>query len=559
MKHKFNLHILAKFKLALAMILAGVSPSQGLAIPVTGHKMMISAPNQYAVEVAQEIIDQGGNVVDVAVAIGLTLSVTSPFFASLGGGGFALLKMKDSPVEALDFRETAPLKTNPEFFENRKDGDSIRGGAAVAVPGFPAGLWELHKKYGRLKWSQLFQSPIRLATRGFRVSGDWVAKTKRSSPDFNPAGIQAFLNKGEFFKPGEVLRQLPLSRALKEFSRRNIEGFYTGPVAQDIVETVRQNDGVLELDDLKNYRVRWLKPLELEFKGYKIYSMPPPSSGGIVIQTALHLVDQLKPDEQELFSANEFHLLGEILDKSFRGRVLLGDPDFHKNPIEKLTSETYLKELKNSISLRKVSRLAPLKDQSPDESSETTHYSVMDAEGNAVALTVTLNGNYGSKVVSNRFQIALNNEMDDFTTQAGKPNMFGLIQGHGNRVQPGKRPLSSMSPTLVEKEGEIILSVGAPGGPRIISGVFQALYRILARGQDIDRAIQSPRVHHQFDPHVLYIDYERFSPEVVKALKAKGHVVKEGWQSKVYGVYRNKEGLLEAAFDSRGEGAAGGR
>jgi len=529
-----------------------------VAVPVEGHKIMISAPNVYAVEVGRKIAARGGNVVDVAVAIGLSLSVTAPYYASLGGGGFALVKMKDK-VEALDFREVAPRATDREYFQKLPQGASQNGGNAVAVPGFPAGLWELHQKYGRLKWEQLFTDAIQMAESGFAVTGGWVSKTESEKERFNKAGHTAFLKKDmSSYKPGEVLKQPGLAKALHEFRRLKLKGFYEGPVAKDLVDTVKAADGVLSLEDLKQYKVRWLTPLTTEFEGHKIYLMPPPSSGGVVILSALKLMESLNIKSRPALSADEFHLMAEIESRAFRGRALLGDPDFHKNPVDFLTSGKYLEELRKSVNPKKAVALKPIEAKEIKESAETTHYSVMDSEGRAIALTVTLNGSYGSGVVSQKFGIALNNEMDDFTTRPNQPNMYGLIQGEGNEVQAGKRPLSSMSPTLVEKDGKIIMSLGAPGGPRIITGVLQALYRILARGMDVDSAVQAPRVHHQFLPNTLYVDRQRFSPEILNDLRGRGHKVEESWMAKVFVVRLRGDGVLEAAFDSRAEGSAGG-
>jgi gamma-glutamyltranspeptidase/glutathione hydrolase len=250
-----------------------------------------------------------------------------------------------------------------------------------------------------------------------------------------------------------------------------LAGFYEGPIAKDIVDTVSALGGKITIEDFKNYKVRWLEPLVTGYEGHKIYLMPPPSSGGVVILSALNMIEKLDVKSKALLSADEFHLLAEIEARAFRGRALLGDPEFHKNPLKLLTSETYLEEMRKSVNLRKTVALKPLMPGEIKESSETTHFSVMDAEGHAIALTVTLNGGYGSAVVSEKYGIALNNEMDDFTTKPNEPNMYGLIQGPGNYVEAGKRPLSSMSPTLVEKNGKIVMSLGAPGGPRIITGV----------------------------------------------------------------------------------------
>lgn len=531
---------------------------QAFAVPAEGHKIMIAAPSPYAVEVGQSIARSGGNLIDVAVAVGLTLSVTSPYFAALGGGGFALLKMNNE-VEVLDFRETAPAQTSLDFYLDKNAKASTHGGTAIGIPGFPAGLWALHQKYGKLPWRQLFSHPIQLANQGFSVSGEWVRNTHRHQEHFNSSGQKIFFKKdGQSLKPGELLRQPGLGKALREFRNRKHKGFYEGAVARDIVASVQESGGVITLEDLKNYQVRWLKPLKTTYLDYDIYLMPPPSSGGVVIHTALQLAEQVKLSNQAPLSLNELHLWAEILNRSFRGRALLGDPDFHTNPLSALLSSHYIKELVQSISLQKARQMKPLPEGFGQESVETTHFSIMNADGQAIALTVTLNGNYGSGVVSNRYGIALNNEMDDFTTRPNQPNMFGLIQGQGNLVEPGKRPLSSMSPTLVVKDDKVVMSLGSPGGPRIISSVAQVLYRVLHQELDMDMAIQAPRVHHQFLPNILYVDRQRFSPETLDGLRARGHQVEESWMGKVYGVRLNSEGLLEGAFDARGEGAAGG-
>ncbi|MCB0362569.1 MAG: gamma-glutamyltransferase, partial [Bdellovibrionales bacterium] len=298
----------------LLICLVGLSLDfSAFAIPAEGTKIMVSGPSPYAVQIAQIVAEQGGNVVDVAVAMGLALSVTSPYYAALGGGGFALVKM-DGPVEALDFRETAPKATSPQFYLDKESAASVTGGAAVGVPGFPAGLWALHKKYGKLKWKQLFVQPLLLAEKGFRVSGEWYAKTEATQTRFRSGGHIPFLKKGQqLYLPGEVLKQKGLAKALRLFRDKNIKGFYEGQVAQDIVNTVQQSGGVLSLEDLKNYSVRSLKPLETQFKDYRFYLMPPPSSGGVVIKTAFQLIEQVELDKKKPFSVEELHLLSEIL------------------------------------------------------------------------------------------------------------------------------------------------------------------------------------------------------------------------------------------------------
>lgn len=543
----------------LALTLALFHGSVAFAVPAQGHKLMIAAPHPLAMEAGRKIAAKGGNVVDVAVSVGLSLAVTSPRYAALGGGGFALVKVNGQQPQAIDFRETAPAAANKDYYLKLAANASQDGGTAVGVPGFPAGLYELHKKYGKLKWTQLFDDAISQAENGFPVSGEWVSVAKENQDRFDPSGKQKFFKKdGSALKPGEILKQPGLAKALKSLKAQGPKAFYEGAVAKDIVTSVNKTGGSFTLKDLKDYKVRWLSPLITEYKGHKIFLMPPPSSGGVVITQALKMIEVLEVDKKPALSVDEFHLLAEIQARAFRGRSLLGDPDFHKNPLTFLTSPEYLKELTQSVNIKKTVALKPLSDKEITESNQTTHYNVMDAQGNAVALTVTLNGNHGSGVVTEKFGINLNNEMDDFTTKPGEPNMYGLTQGPGNDVQPGKRPLSSMSPTIIEKNGKTVLAIGAPGGPRIITGVLQGIYRIIGRSEDIDLAIQAPRVHHQFRPEKIVIDYGRMTPETKEGLKARGHILEESWGAKVNAVRLRDDGVLEAAFDSRAEGAAGG-
>ncbi len=531
------------------------------AVPFEGSKLLISCQSPYAVQAGKKIAARGGNVVDVAVTVALVEAVTSPYFAGLGGGGFALIRAKDK-TEVLDFRETAPSATHPNFYLKLGKKASQVGGAAVGIPGIPAGLWEMHKKHGKLHWSRLFEDAIKYANKGFEVSGEWVNRTKKSEKKFNAAGKKYFFKKGgKPYKPGETLKQKELGKVLKEMRNRNVVPFYRGVVARDIVESVKKAGGVITMDDMKSYKVRWLEPMTTQYKGHKLYLMPPPSSGGIVITSALKMLEKMKVDKMTPFSGKELHHIGEILSRSFRGRALLGDPKFHSNPTDFLLSDKYITKMIKSIDDDETEKIKPLLDKDiVNESNETTHISVMDKDGNAVSMTITLNGNYGSGVVSEKYGVALNNEMDDFTTRPGQANMFGLIQGKGNYVQPGKRPLSSMSPTLVEKNGKIILAIGSPGGPKIISSVIQGLYRILAKDMDLDRALQAPRVHHQFLPHKLFIE-KNFKPSsyAIEELKDFDHIIEEHkWWARLYAVRLRSDGILEAAYDSRGEGAVGG-
>ena len=564
---------------------------QVFAFRTEGSQIMMAGPSHYAIQAGKTIAKEGGNVVDVAVTMILTLSVISPYFSSLGGGGFALVKMESNPVQALDFREKAPKHISSDFFQKDSTKSSLQGGSAVAVPGLPAGLLALHQKHGRLKWRKLFKWPLKWAKRGFQVSGDWARVTKKHSERFNSAGKKYFLpskprpsssprysanisskkssSAQTFYSPGDLFRQTQLVSALKALRDKKQKGFYSGKVARDIVSTVQKEGGMLTEKDLEEYKVRWRSPLRTKFQGHILHLIPPPSSGGVVLKTAFYLTEKWEKSLKTLppLHPKELHLLGEILSRAFRGRMLLGDPDFFlakpsKSPLSKLLSKSYLDFLKSSIDIKKTKKLSlpkstrsliPLR-----EKKNTTHISVLDRFGNAVAMTVSVNGAYGSGVATEKYGIFLNNHMDDFNTQPGKPNIYGLIQGKENQILPEKRPLSSMSPTLVEREGKIVLSAGGAGGPRIISGVFQLLYRVLAQGAHLDQAIEALRVHHQFLPHILFVD-RKLQPATKKELEKKGHKIKSishaGWVS---ATRLNEEGFLEAAYENVREGASGG-
>ena len=544
----------------LVLLLIGI-PASAIAVPAEGTRIMISAPSAYAVEAGKAISARGGNLIDVAVAVGLTLSVTNPSNATLGGGGFALISMGQG-VDVLDFREMAPAATSPDFYLNREKGASWTGGAAIGVPGVAAGYWAMHEKYGELPWSDLFATALQLAEQGLQVSGTMSRYAETQIDRLNSAGEKHFFRApGQPHRPGETLVQPALAKALMRLRDQGPDGFYRGDVAADIARTVQAEGGVITEADLTNYRVRWLRPLVTEYQGHKLYSMPPPSSGGAVIKAAFEIFERIDIDRQAPLSVGEIHLLAETLNRAFRGRALLGDPDFHDNPFDLILSEAYLDEMAQSIRSDQAVQLEPLQDKAADDSNETTQFSILDAEGNAITLTITLNGSYGSGVVAERFGIVLNNEMDDFTSRPNQANAYGLLQGYGNRVQPGKRPLSSMSPTLIEKDGKIVMSVGAAGGPRIISSVIQTIYRVLVTGLDIDRAVQFPRVHHQFLPNKLFMDEFKFSPEVISGLQQRGHATVEqrpGYLGRIKAVRLNQKGYLEAAYDNRSEGAVGG-
>ena len=310
--------------------------------------------------------------------------------------------------------------------------------------------------------------------------------------------------------------------------------------------------------DLASYKVRWLDPIRSRFKDHDLYLMPPPSSGGLLMAASLQMLEKLKVDQIEPLSTLEFHYFAEVMKINFRNRNLLGDPAFVKNPVEEFLNDKKISQWVKKIKPDKILKIDPVNDIQFTESNQTTNFSVLDSKGNGIAMTVTLNGVFGSKVATSKYGIALNNEMDDFTTRPGEANLFGLQQGNNNLVEPGKRPLSSMSPTLVAKNNKVVMALGAPGGPRIITGVLMSLYRVLANGYNMEEAIHAPRVHHQYLPDKVYVDKKRLPPLSIKALEELGHTVVPSWGARVNGVRLNEKGFLEAGFDYRSEGGAGG-
>ncbi|RYZ68756.1 MAG: gamma-glutamyltransferase, partial [Proteobacteria bacterium] len=452
--------------LVLAALIPLTLPSRSYAVPAEGHRILVAGPSPDSVRIVERIHSEGGNVVDAAVAVAFGLSVTHPYYAALGGGGFALVKMGKEKT-ALDFREMAPKSANPDTYKGKPGLASMNGGLAVGVPGVPAGLYDLHKKFGKLKWAKVVTPAIELAEKGFEVSGEWAEYTERNQPRFSDAGKKVFFDaKGAPLKPGDLLKQPALAKLLKRIRTEGPKAFYQGENAKELVALVNASGGAYAMEDLANYKTRWLEPIKAKFLGYDLTLMPPPSSGGVVIAQAVRLLEKIDlAKKTEALSADEYHGMIEVEKLSFRNRSSLGDPDFTKNPIAELTSEDALDKLAKMIDLKKALPSAKLMNEAERkaiegakaEEEQTTHFSVMDAAGNTVALTVTLNGDYGSGLVT-KSGVALNNEMDDFTTQPGKPNMFGLIQGEANAVRAGARPLSSMSPSIVEKDGETVLS-----------------------------------------------------------------------------------------------------
>ncbi len=504
--------------------------------PVIGQNGMVSSQRMLASQIGANILRQGGNAVDAAVATGIALAVTLPRAGNLGGGGFMLIHLaQQNKTIALDYREMAPKKAHRDMFldangnvDNRKARFSH---LSSGVPGTVAGLSHALEKYGTMSWQQVIAPAIKLAEQGILVSYDLSEnlKSRHGWLTANAATKKAYYKKnGLPYEPGEILIQPDLAWSLKQLAENGPSAFYQGEIAKKIVAEMQNNNGLITLDDLANYRVAEREAITTTYRGYKVASMPPTSSGGIHIAQMLNILENFPLKKMGAGSADATHLLSEVMKLAYADRSEhLGDPEHFDVPIKGLTSKSYAKKLANSISLSKAMPSSQIKpgNPAPYESPDTTHFSVMDAQGNAVSNTYTLNFSYGSGIVIPGTGILMNNEMDDFSSKPGVPNAFGLVGGEANAIQPTKRPLSSMTPTMIFKDDKPYVVTGSPGGSRIITTVLQVLVNVMDHDMNIAAAVHAPRIHHQWLPDQLELE-PGYSPDTIKLLKAKGQNVK---------------------------------
>lgn len=530
---------------------------------------MVVAQEPIATDVGVEVLKAGGNAVDAAVALGLALAVTYPFAGNLGGGGFMLVRMADGRTSFIDFREKAPGKASHDMYLDSKGEptrDSVVGWRAAGVPGTVRGLELANHKFGKKPWAELVQPAVKLASDGFTVSYAQSNSLKgRQTQELLgkfPESKRIFLRDGNAFEMGDTLKQPELAAVLTRIARHGAKDFYEGETARIFAEEMAKNGGLITLEDLKNYQAVERVPLTGKYKGYDIITSPPPSSGGIGVLQMMGMLEGTHYEKTGNGSAASFHYLAEVMRRYYADRSeFLGDPDFFKVPIARLLAPAYIKERRESIDPEHTTPSEVLRPGKYPafESGETTHFSIVDKEGNAVAFTYTLNGGYGNGVTVPGLGFLLNNEMDDFAAKPGVPNMFGLIQGESNAIAPGKRPLSSMTPTIVLKDGKVYLVVGAPGGSRIISAVFQVILNVLDFGMNIQDAVDAPRIHHQWMPDRL--DFEKgISPDTLALLKARGHKVDEARPqvlARVEGIMV-ADGWLLGGTDLRASGKAAG-
>ncbi|WFP62917.1 gamma-glutamyltransferase [Mesorhizobium sp. WSM4904] len=499
--------------------------------PAKGEHGMVVTAQHLATEVGVEVLKKGGNAVDAAVAVGYALAVVYPSAGNIGGGGFMTIRLKDGRSTFIDFRERAPLAATRTMYLD-KDGKPIKGASldgylAVGVPGSVAGFEMARGKYGTLPRQDLMAPAIAYAKDGFVLDqGDaasFAGSAARLAKD--PAAAAIFLKPdGKPYGIGERLTQPDLAASLSAISEKGPDAFYKGAIADAIVKASGAKGGVLAKGDFEQYAVRELKPVTCSYRGYEIISSPPPSSGGLIICEILNILEGYPLSYLGAGSAETVHVMVEAMRHAYVDRnSALGDPDFVDNPVSKLLDKGYAKEIRGKIDPFRAGVSKDLMPKGFGESKETTHYSIIDKDGNAVAVTYTLNGSFGAGVVADGTGILLNNEMDDFTQKPGVPNLYGLVQGEANAIQPKKTPLSSMSPTIVTKDGKPFMVIGSPGGSRIITITLEAIVNVIDHGMNIQEAIDAPRIHHQWLPDTVYVEPFGLSPDTERLLAGMGY------------------------------------
>lgn len=518
--------------LLLSAIAIACSAAQAASqAPVAAENGMVVTAQHLATRVGVDVLKDGGNAVDAAVAVGYALAVVYPAAGNLGGGGFMTIQLADGRKTFLDFREKAPLAATANMYLD-KDGNVIKGASttghlAVGVPGSVSGMEYALAKYGTMKRAALIAPSIKYAHDGFVLDQGDVDLLQTATDDFkkDPATAAIFLNKGEPFQAGQRLVQKDLAVTLKAISDKGEAGFYKGPVGAAIVASSQAGKGIITQPDLDQYKTREMPPVECDYRGYHVISAPPPSSGGVIICEILNVLEGYPLKDMGFRSAQSVHYQIEAMRHAYVDRnSYLGDPDFVKNPLDRLLSKDYATKLRAAIDPNKAGVSKDIKPGvAPHEGSNTTHYSIVDKWGNAVSVTYTLNDWFGAKVTAPKTGVLLNDEMDDFTAKIGVPNLYGLVQGEANKIEPGKRPLSSMSPTIVTKDGKTVMVVGTPGGSRIITAVLHTMINVIDYGMNVQEAVDAPRFHQQWLPEATNVENFALSPDTRKILEGMGH------------------------------------
>jgi len=574
MSHRLKVPV--SFFLILAFIASALPfASRVVAAPVRGQHGMVASQHEIASRIGVEVMKKGGNAVDAAIAVGIALAVVYPEAGNIGGGGFMLIRKSNGEAHAIDYREMAPKAATRNVFLDQKgelikgEGSSTIGYRASGVPGTLAGFDMAFKKYGsgKVTWRDVVEPARLLAQNGYALSYRLanLFRGYRDNLSKYPESNRVFLRSGKFYNEGDLFVQPDLAQTLGRIERLGAQEFYTGKTAQLIADDMKANGGLITLDDLKNYQAKERTPLTGTYRGYQIVTMPPPSSGGIVMLQVLNMLEGYDVRAMQYNSAAKYHVLAESMQRAFADRAeFMGDPDFADVPLAKLVDKKYAEERRSSIQSNKASSSAEVGHGNivaGKEHTETTHFTVVDKDGTVVTNTYTLNDLYGSAVTVKGAGFLLNDEMDDFAAQPGKANMFGLIQGEKNSVQPGKRPLSSMTPTIVlKKDGTPWFALGARGGPRIISAVIQTVINVIDHDMDIQQAIDAPRIHHQWFPDEILFEPYGMSPDTQNILTGYGHkfASRPGYVAQATGIMIDNKGTRLGAVDSRGDGEAVG-
>jgi len=552
-----------RFPLPLLVVVLGVPV--WAAEPAHARRAMVVTREPHATEIGLQVLQSGGNAIDAAVAVGFALAVTHPPAGNLGGGGFLLARFADGKTTFLDFRERAPQSATRDMYLDAAGiptDASIVGYRAAGVPGTVRGLEYASRKYGRKPWAELVVPAERLAANGFPVSYGLAASLREHYRLLSrfPESKRIFLRGGRYFEGGEMLVQRELAETLGRIGRLGAKDFYEGETARRLAEDMARHGGLITQADLEAYSVAERQPLTGSHRGYSIITAPPPSSGGVGILQMLGVLEGSGFEKSGAGSAASLHIMAEAMRRYFADRAqFLGDPDFVSVPVKRLLDPRYLTSIRRSIDPNHATPSDAIRpgDGLPAESSETTHYSIVDSEGNVVAVTYTLNGGYGSGVTATGLGFLLNNEMDDFAARPGSPNAYGLVQGEANAIQPRKRPLSSMTPTIVLRNGSFYLVAGTPGGPTIINTVLQVLVNVLDFGMNVQDAVNQPRIHHQWKPDELRME-RGFSPDTISLLEARGHHIRIVEKMGEVAAILADGGWLHGAADPRTEGTAQG-